>query len=322
MKKAARFLFLALVILSVYGCVEVVYEITIDENDLEHLTTRMGMPAMLAPYLGDVIADIQKQGFVVTTEAKDDKVWIISTKQFPAGSWDIPALPSTVTITSVAKDVFQADDYVLFKRYTLDVQYQYQSNDSGTPPEGVPAYTVPVKFAVTLPGRIGQTNAHERQGRTAVWNFTLAPSGTITMKLVTYKPKWALVAALLACLMVFAVAVVMLVKRRSGSRTAPRPPAMPTSGIPSPTRPGPPAATSPPRTVTYIVTLSLPPDIQRAERIIRTLAKSRKKTTDQIIAELRAGKLTIGFSDHALLERNLPILRDAGFNPKVTARGR
>ena len=66
---------------------------------------------------------------------------------------------------------------------------------------------------------------------------------------------------------------------------------------------------------TYLVTLSLPADIRKAEKIIRTLAKSRKKTTGEIIAELTAGKLTIGFTDHALLEKNLPILRDAGFNP-------
>ena len=226
MKQAVRLFLLALVILSITGCIEVVYEITVDENDVEHLTTRMGMPALLAPYLGEVITDIQNEGFVVTTETRGDKVWIVGTKEFAAGSWDIPALPSTVTITSVDRDVFQADDYVLFKRYTLDVEYRYQSNDSGAPPDGVlppgggSTYTVPVTFVVTLPGMIMETNAPERQGRAAVWNFTLAPNGTIAMNLVTYRPNWALVSVLLACLAVFAVAIVLLIVRSSKSRTA------------------------------------------------------------------------------------------------------
>jgi hypothetical protein len=329
MKKAVRLFLLALVILSIPGCIEVVYEITVDENDVEHLTTRMGMPALLAPYLGEVIADLQNEGFVVTTETRGDKVWIVGAKEFAAGSWDIPALPSTVTITSVDRDVFQVDDYVLFKRYTLDVEYRYQGNDSGTPPEGVlppgggSTYTVPVTFVVTLPGRIMETNAHERQGRAAVWNFTLAPNGTIAMSLVAYKPNWALVSALLACLAVFAVALVMLAVRSSGSRTAPppRPQGRPAT-VPGKTAAAPVTGDRPPGGPAYLVTLSLPADIRKAEKIIQTLAKRRKKTAGEIIAELKAGKLTIGFTDHALLEKNLPILRDAGFNPRVTVRGR
>lgn len=344
MKKAARLFLLALLTLALAGCVEVVYEITVDKNDVEHLTTRMGMPAMLAPYLGEVIADLQNQGFVVTTETTGDKVWIVGTKDFAAGAWDIPALPSTVTVTSVSKDLFQVDDYVLFRRYTLDVEYRYESNDSGTPPEGLappgaPTYTLPVKFVVTLPGRITKTNAHERQGRAAVWDYTLAPNGTVAMSLVSYRPNWPLVSVLLACLAVFIIALVMLAVRQSGPRAAFRirpfgrtaePPdestlTPPRTGAGRPAThvtPRIPEAPPAPEGVTYLVTLTLPADIGKAERIILALAKSRKKTAGEIIADLKAGGVTIGFSDKAVLERNLPILRDAGFSPKVTVRGR
>ncbi len=339
MNKVARIFLVALVSLTLFGCIEVVYEIGIDDNDLEHLTMRMGMPAMLAPYIGEVITKVQDEGFTVTTETQADKVWIIGTKEFGKGSWDIPALPGSVTVTTVTRDVFQVDDYILFKKYTLDVEYQYQNSGAPNPTaEGNTMYSLPVKFIVTLPGAVIETNAHERQGKAAVWNYTLAPTGTIAMKLVTYKLKWVLVSALLFSLAVFAVAIVLLVAKSSRSRAAVRPrstlrpPASAktatgaSSGIlgRAPAAVGPSGATRPvpPGGVRYVVTLSLPPDTPAAGRIIRTLARSRGKTTDEITALLRAGGLAIGFSDKELLERNLRILTDAGFNPKVTVRTR
>lgn len=76
------------------------------------------------------------------------------------------------------------------------------------------------------------------------------------------------------------------------------------------------------RRQSYVVTLSLPPDTATAAKIIRTPARSKNKTTDEVIAEFRAASLTIAFSDKKLLERNLPVPADAGFNPKVTIRKR
>jgi hypothetical protein len=334
MKKVARSFLIAFLFLSLFGCIEVVYEIGIDENDLEHLTMRMGMPAILAPYIGDVVAKVKDEGFTVTTETQGDKVWIIGTKEFPKGSWDIPALPGSVTVTTVTRDVFKVDDYVLFKKYTLDAEYQYENSSMPDPTTGGSTmYSVPVKFMITLPGTIIETNAQERQGRTAVWSYTLAPTGTIVMKLVTYKPKWVLVSALLFSLAVFAVAIVLLVVKSSRSRTAvpPRSPLGPSTRSKNATEvssrihgPTPPAATPSPSTqndaVRYVVTLSLPPDTPTAAKIIGTLARTRNKTADDIIAELRAGGVTLGFSDKGVLERNVRILTNAGFNPKVVVR--
>jgi hypothetical protein len=352
MKKVAGIILLLTSVLFLSGCIEVVYEIGVDENDVEHLTMRMGMPAMLAPYMGEIITKVQNEGFFVKTDTQGDKVWIIGAKEYTKDAWDLPALPSSVTITSVTRDLFQVDDYVIFKKYILDVEYQYQSNStngtSGSSAYPDSMFTVPVKFVVTLPGTVLETNAHERQGEAAVWNYVIAQNGTIAMKLVTYKLKWGLLSALLLSLAVFIGAIVFLVSRSSRSRAAPGPIASrsrtapvrresiatPTTRTetavvvpPSPTpQPAPPLGAAPtqpasssPGSTYYVVTLSLPPDPASAAKIIQTLAKSKNKTTAQIIDELKAGSLTIRFTDKGLLEKNLAILQNGGFSPKVTS---
>jgi hypothetical protein len=350
MKKGA---YLAAVLVGMFvlsGCIEVVYEITVDDDDAEKITMKLGAPSMLAPYMGEIINEVQNEGFYVKTDTQGDKVWIIGNKEFKKGLWDIPALPGSVTVTSVTRDVFQVDDYVLFKKYTLDVEYQYQSNKTeGSGGYSDSVFSVPVKFIVTLPGRIVETNAHERTDQTAVWNYVIARNGTIAMKLVTTKLNWGLIWTVLIFGGLIAGALVYVVVRSARGGPGRRPPALRTrvQALPSgraiitpslpqpaapPARPAaPPAQTTAytPRPATgpaapaagatyWVVTLSMPPDPGRAQGIIATLARKKNKSEQEIIDQLKAQRLTITFSTRELLDKNLPVLTRGGFSPKVT----
>ena len=336
MKKVACVIAALLSLFILSGCIEVIYEITVDDNDAEKLTMRLGAPAMLAPYMGELIKDVQGEGFYVKTDTQGDKVWIVGDKEFKKGLWDIPALPGSVAVTSVTRDVFQVEDYILFKKYTLDVQYDYQSNKtkgSGDYPDSM--FSVPVKFVVTLPGRVLETNAHEQTEKASVWNYVITQSGTITMKLITTKLNWTLISAIVifATLLIGAVVFAAVkssrkvpVRRPLAARTQATalpggtPPTEKTAYGPGPIPSSAPTGSAPPPAggTYYVVTLSMPADLKRAEKIIATLAQRKNKGIGEIVSELKAGRLTITFSDKGLLDKNMAILTNAGFSPKVT----
>lgn len=216
-------LLLSLIALS--GCIEVIYEITIDKDDSEIITLTISGPSFVSPYLKDIIKEIRNNGFAVKTEYTGERVVVTGTKKLMKGSWDIPSIPGYVTITKVNAFDFYVTDYVLLKRYVLDLNYTYvrKQTNSSTGNEKDFFANIPLTFVVNYRGKIIKTNATDWNNKTATWALNMKRFGNIDIQLVTYKINYILVTALILLFLGLLTLVLYFLARlfKSPSSSAP-----------------------------------------------------------------------------------------------------
>lgn len=111
-----------------YGCIEVVYEITVDDKNNEISVVKIGFPTMFETedeLLKEVISGYRDDGYSFLSEVKGDTVWMIGRKEFPPGKWVFPSLENDVEIIDTTSYDFYVVDYHLFQIYCLDIEYDY-----------------------------------------------------------------------------------------------------------------------------------------------------------------------------------------------------
>lgn len=198
MKKKIAVLILLLSLIDVSGCIDVLYEITIDKDDTEVVTLRINAPALVAPYLKDLITDMRNSGFSVETEYVEDRVMVTGQKRLMKGAWEIPTIPGYIKITKVNAFDFYVTDYVLLKRYVLNVNYTYVRERTPRPDgKDIDLFeNIPLTFVVNYRGKIVNTNATNWDRKSATWALNMKRFGTLNFQLVTYKVNYPIVIAI------------------------------------------------------------------------------------------------------------------------------
>jgi hypothetical protein len=328
-----RRVLLAILLLSflfVAGCFEIVYDISIDSDDIATFSLKMGMPSMYAFFLDDLIEEAQRDGFEVQTEYDGDRVWFIAKKMYLKGDWEVPPPPTDSEFVDTSQSDFYVTDYFFFKKYTLDIEYNYYDFQADRRYSDDFDYlgSIPVKFVVRFPGRIHKTNAHKEEDGAAVWNYVITKNGKIDLELVNYKIKYLPIAVTLIVPAIlvglgFVLAAKVLQPKSSGIHVISRiqgggEAAREMPAEEKPIAPTPPPTPSGPKI--YEVHVPYPDDISKAERVINTLAEKMGKTPLEIVDTLKRGEMMLTFKQKSTLEKNLAILKNAGFRPRVTTK--
>ena len=218
MKKCLILLPFVLITILITGCIEIVYEINIDENDTEIVTMKMGMPSMFAMYMDEIITELQNEGYYAKTDTVGDKFWIIGTKKMNEGSWEFPPIDPDAKLLNVTRYDFDVKNYIIYKKYFLNIEYDFRRDSSSSNYRSEEYdFSIPVKFIVNMPGKISETNAHEQENETVTWNYVLTKTGAVDMELITYKINYALIipSVLLPILLIGVVAFVIVASKKS-----------------------------------------------------------------------------------------------------------
>ena len=214
-------------LITLTGCIEVVYEITIDKDDSEIIKLEISAPTPVAPYLKEIATELRNNEFAVETEYQGDRVIVIGTKRLMNGSWDIPTLPGYIKITKANAFEFYVTDYFLFKRYVLDVNYMYVRKRA-TNPSGKDVdffENIPLTFIVNYRGKIIETNATNWNKKSATWALNLKRFGNVNTKLITYKINYPPVIALFLILLgLLILGIYFLARFIESKSTSPPPP--------------------------------------------------------------------------------------------------
>ncbi|MBN1572717.1 MAG: hypothetical protein JW984_05905 [Deltaproteobacteria bacterium] len=244
MKQKIAIAILLFSIIAVSGCIDVLYEITIDKDDSELVTLRIDAPALVAPYLKDLITDMRNNGFSVETVYEVDRVTVTGQKRLMKGHWEIPTVPGYIRVTKVNAFDFSVTDYVLFKRYVLNVNYTYvRERTKSTSGKDIDFFqNIPLTFVVNYRGRIIKTNATNWNKKSATWALNMKRVGNLDIQLVTYKVNYLLVTAIIMIFFgILALGIYFLMKLI-------RPVAPPAKAPPKEiTGPDPPLAIPPPK---------------------------------------------------------------------------
>ncbi len=227
--KTALIILLISFLVTLAGCIEVVYEITIDKDDTEIIKLEINAPTPVAPYLKDIATELRNNEFAVETKYQGDRVIVTGTKRLMNGSWDIPTLPGYIKITKSNAFEFYMIDYILVKKYVLNVNYMYVRKRT-TNPDGKDVdffENIPLTFIVNYRGKIIETNATNWNKKSATWALNLKRFGNINTQLITYKINYPLVIAIifvfLGILTLGLYLLVRLIKSKPKS-TPPHPP--------------------------------------------------------------------------------------------------
>ena len=245
-KKIATAILILLSLTAISGCIDVLYEITIDKDDTEVVTLRIDAPALVAPYLKDLINDMRNEGFSVETEYMEDRLIVTGQKRLMKGHWEIPTVPGYITITKVNAFDFYVTDYFLFKRYVLNLNYTYVRKRTPRPDgKDIDLFqNIPLTFVVNYRGKIIRTNATNWNKGSATWALNMKRFGTLDIQLVTYKINYLpVIAIILIFFGIFALGIFFIVKLI-------RPAGPPATAPPKPkeiTGPKPPRAIPPPK---------------------------------------------------------------------------
>ncbi len=230
-------------LISLAGCIEVVYEITINKDDTEIIKLEISAPTPVAPYLKDIATELRNNEFAVETEYQGERVIVTGTKRLMSGSWDIPTLPGYIKITKANAFEFYVTDYFLFKRYVLNVNYMYVRKRA-TSPSGKDMdffENIPLTFIVNYRGKIIETNATNWNKKSATWALNLKRFGNINTQLITYKINYPpVIAIILIFLGVLTLGLFFLARFIKSKSTPPPPPPRELTG------PGPHQALTPP----------------------------------------------------------------------------
>jgi hypothetical protein len=246
MKQKITILLLLLSLAGISGCIDVLYEITIDKDDTEIVMLRVDAPALVAPYLKDLVTDMRNGGFSVETEYVGDRLIVTGRKRLMKGQWEIPTVPGYITITKVNAFDFYVTDYILFKRYVLNVNYTYKrERTKSTSGSDVDLFqNIPLTFVVNYRGKIIKTNATNWDKKSATWAFNMKRFGNLDIQLVTYRVNYLLVTAIILVFIGILILVIYLLVRLLGPGSPPA--AAPLKEI---TGPAPPRAIPPPKDV-------------------------------------------------------------------------
>ncbi|GEM_PF-3133675 len=244
MKKIIAIVILIFSLTAVSGCIEVLYEITIDKDDTEIVTLQINAPTLVAPYLKDLITDMRNGGFSVETDYEGDRVIVTGRKRLMEGHWEIPTVPGYITITKVNAFDFYVTDYFLFKRYVLNLNYTYVRKRTPRPDgRDIDLFeNIPLTFVVNYRGKIIKTNATNWNKKSATWALNMKRFGSLDVQLVTYKINYLpVIAIILIFFGILALGIYFIVRLiRPGAHPAAVPPKKLTG-------PDPPPALTPPK---------------------------------------------------------------------------
>jgi len=171
--------------------------------------------------------DFQNQGWEVETKQSGDSVSLIATKNFKndddlnnifgpqSGEGSLSVKDSKLDI----KNYFIMKDFV-FKTTLPGVPAEslIGSNDSDLMSESMINSTLGITWAITLPGNIVETNADNKDGNTATWNFNY--SSLQNDREITVHSRyiaWSIIIGIIAGILIIVLAIVFIpkyIKRR------------------------------------------------------------------------------------------------------------
>jgi uncharacterized RDD family membrane protein YckC len=214
---------LAVVILSsicLTGCLEIEYDLNIRPDSTEDITVKIGMPDALASSAGESVDALEKQGYTVTVKTEGDKYFVIGKATTQKGVWYLPYPEDLLKDKITFEPSFT--DYLFFREYSMKARYLLDKRKVNRKYADYPGSPIPIKYVITVPGKIAEHNAHEVSGNTMIWRYVIRPDEKVDMRFSSTEVNYpAILAAWAALLVLVAVAAVVLIRRRdTGASTA------------------------------------------------------------------------------------------------------
>lgn len=191
MKKTYRIILIFCFVLVLTSCIEVEFNIKINDDDSQTVDVRFTGPAIVATRSTDYVDKLKKDGFAVTTKIEGSNFIVEGTQTLSKGTWIFYG------IRGGQNKIFEAgvQDYIFFKTYTFAGKYTYENEDKYDETTPFSSISIPLKYYIEIPGKINSHNAIKVSGNVLQWQYDLNnPKIEVDVYATSYKVNYTAIA--------------------------------------------------------------------------------------------------------------------------------